>query len=52
MEELILIKEAIASTALAKGWDKETQDKMFHEVVAQLIKDKTPKRKNHRKNGL
>jgi hypothetical protein len=52
MEEIILIKESVATTALEEGWDKEKQDEMFHEAVAEAIKSTVSNRKNHKKNGI
>ena len=49
-QELMLVKEAVSSTALEKGWDKEYEEKMFHETVAEIIKAqvKVTKKKRHK----
>ena len=49
IQELMLIKQAVSSTALENGWDKEKEEQMFQEAVAYLIKlqVKTSKKKRH-----
>jgi hypothetical protein len=49
-QELMLIKEAVSSTALENGWDKAKEEEMFHQTVAELIKSqvKINKKKRHK----
>lgn len=49
-KELMLIKEAVSSTALENGWDKAKEEEMFHQTVAELIKSqvKTSRKKRHK----
>ena len=46
----MLVKQAVSSSALENGWDKEYEEKMFHETVAEIIKSqvKTTKKKRHK----
>lgn len=50
IQELMLIKEAVSTTALEKGWDKQKEEEMFHEAVLAMIKEQTrvSKKKRHR----
>jgi hypothetical protein len=46
----MMLKEAISSTALENGWDKEKEQEMFNQAVFEIIKlqTKTSKKKRHK----
>lgn len=35
--QIMLLKEAVATTALEHGWDKEKQNEMFEKALAHLV---------------
>jgi len=39
--ELMMIKEAVSTTALEKGWDKEKEQEMFDQAIAFIIEKKS-----------
>ena len=49
-QELMLVKQAVSNSAIENGWDKEYEEKMFHEAVGYLIslQVKTSKKKRHK----
>ena len=48
--DLMLVREAVASTALENGWDAEEQQRVFNETVFKLIAEDMPNQ-NHKKRG-
>ena len=47
--DLMMIREAVSTTALENGWDKDKESEMFNQAVAELIKSsvKVNKKKRH-----
>ena len=48
--EIMMIREAVASTALENGWDKEKQSEVFNQTVFEILKARTKvsKKKRHK----
>lgn len=50
MDELMMIRQAVSTVALEKGWDESKQQELFNEAVAEIIKSrvKVNKKKRHK----
>lgn len=36
-QEILMVKEAVSSTALENGWDKEKESEMFDQAINYLL---------------
>lgn len=50
MDEIIMIRQAVSTVALEKGWDDQKQQELFNEAVAEVIKSRTKVSKKKRHN--